>query len=790
MRAAASVLAILCVGLAARAADGPLVAVVAGVPARENASEEDERAARLHTETAEDALRAAGLAWAPLSSADVAAGRLTPYRVALFPHAGRLAAAEVAAIERFARDGGKILFFYFLPDRIADLLGLVSQGEYRTERRNEFATLDVREGVVQGTPRRVRQDSWVVTQARPSTPATIALGEWHDPGGLRTGVSALFVGPRGAFLGHVLTPGDREAKGRLLLALLGHLVPEVWVRAAAEAIAAASHIGPFPSLEQLGGRMLAGHLSAAQRAEVQKTLASARAALDAAKAHAGARRYAEATDAAVQARRDAIHIYLATARERPRELRGVWIPSPSGVRGWTWDHTVRQLRDGHLNALFVNALRAGVAHYRSQVLPSTAGEAGQGDPLAECLRACKQAGIELHAWTTCYRLDDAPEAFVAALRADGRLARRRDGADLRCLCPSDPRNLALTRDATLELLRAHNVAGIHLDHICYPDADSCFCDGCRERFQQAAGEKVAKWPDDALAGPLKDRFAAWRQEQVTALVRTLAAEVRRARPGTLLSAAVVGDWETARRDLGQDWKRWLEEGLLDFVCPMTFTPDGGRFEEAVARQAEWVGGRVPLYVGIGAYRIPDTADLLDQIERARRLGADGFVLYHADDPELVATRLPDLARSLAAHVTAPPHPAPPAKFVFPPGLPNLPRLAYAEDTQVTVLALVEAKGSFARRVRGASGRLRLETVEGEAVRDLGHVRSSDRKSAKAVLRLPPGRYRLAIEGSVSLGWFRSRPFLVRSRPFDVLSRGAVEQARLEKGQGAAKDSGL
>jgi hypothetical protein len=98
-------------------------------------------------------------------------------------------------------------------------------------------------------------------------------------------------------------------------------------------------------------------------------------------------------------------------------------------------------------------------------------------------------------------------------------------------------------------------------------------------------------------------------------------------PGIQPSAAVFSDWPQTRLSIGQDWVQWLDHGYLDFICPMDFLPNRESFRAMVRRQVEWVGGRMPLYVGIGAFRLPATADLIDQITWTRQAGADGFILF-------------------------------------------------------------------------------------------------------------------------------------------------------------------
>ena len=759
----------LLAGAVACAAEEPLVAVVQGEKSIRRPLEDDDRGIKLYVETVEDALGRAGVAFARLSDAEVEAGGLKPYRAALFPCTFYLPDLEQLAIERYVAGGGKIVIFYNLPDRLATLLGLRNLGRQAGEGRNEFATIELQKDLLQGLPARVRQDSWSTTRVQPLVPDAQIAGEWLDPDGFRIGMSALVVSPKGAFVGHVLTPIDLANKGRMLLAILGHLVPEVWHEASGAAIAAVPRVGPLTSLDALAARLEAPGVGALQRGFARDALERARTRLAEAEQRAKDGCHAEAVDAAVEAHAEGADAFCLSSPEREHELRAAGIRDAYGIDGRGWKESILRLRDGGFNAVIVSLLWEGQAWYPSEVLPVADEVRTRGDPLAEALYWCRECGLELHVSKVVYKVSRAPEDFVAALRAEGRLQRARDGSEVKWLCPSDPRNAALERAALLEVVRNYAVDGIQLESARYPSEAACFCDGCRERFEEDAGVTVEKWPDDVLREPLKPRFAKWRQDQIANLVRTVAAEARRIRPGVLVSARVGGDLDKDRL-AGEDWRSWLQEGILDFACPMVRE---GVADEAlralVERQADGWG---PLYVGVDAAQVKDGPTLVDVLDRARRAGCDGFVCFGSGDPDAAADRVPALARSLAAHATTPPHPAPRAVFGFPPGLKDAPGLAYAEDTLVTAVASLRAEGNYARRVSKASGTLAVETVDGARVATLDSVSSSRRRPTKAPLRLPPGRYRLVVEGKVSLGWFASRPFFTRSRPFEIVAKKA------------------
>jgi uncharacterized lipoprotein YddW (UPF0748 family) len=52
------------------------------------------------------------------------------------------------------------------------------------------------------------------------------------------------------------------------------------------------------------------------------------------------------------------------------------------VVGLTWDESIRRLKENGFNAIVVNAMRAGITDYRSELLPVRDRVAKEGDQIA------------------------------------------------------------------------------------------------------------------------------------------------------------------------------------------------------------------------------------------------------------------------------------------------------------------------------------------------------------------------------------------------------------------------
>jgi len=314
------------------------------------------------------------------------------------------------------------------------------------------------------------------------------------------------------------------------------------------------------------------------------------------------------------------------------EGRAVWEHAGTGAFPGHWDRSAKLLADHGFNMVISNMLSSGEAHYASDVLPRSAVFREYGDQIQQCCDAAKKYGLQVHVWKVCFNLLGASQEWREQLRRDGRTQVTMDGKFQPWLCPSNPDNRKLELDAILEVACKYPVDGLHFDYIRYPGNQTCYCDGCRKRFEADSGQNVADWPADCYAGTRKEDYNNWRCQQITALVEVVSREARRIRNGIKISAAVF-PYPSCRQTRAQDWPAWIKAGYLDFLCPMDYTPSEERFGATVAEELRLIDGRIPLYPGIGATATGMTLtrdQVTAQIRKAKELGAAGFTIFNFD----------------------------------------------------------------------------------------------------------------------------------------------------------------
>ena len=343
--------------------------------------------------------------------------------------------------------------------------------------------------------------------------------------------------------------------------------------------------------------------------------------------------------------------------------------------------------------LFVQVYRGGRAWFDSTLADAgpwvAARERAGGDPLEALLAAAHARGLRVHAWVNALSLSgrrDGPllrELGPGAVLVDQSGRSLLDYPDLDV--PPPDRNYyrlgtpAIWLDpgapgvadrlvATLAELAAHHPAldGIHLDYIRYPDVipfvpgtrfgvglDFGHGPATRDRFRRETGLEPPS-PPDHLGNA--DAWDAWRRDRVTALVAGIGEAARRARPGLEMSAAVWAYADRAYLSLGQDWRRWLEDGLLDFAVAMAYTQDDRLFRYQ-AEELAHAGRPGATWLGVGAWLFAASPErAVAQLRLAREAGAAGDSLFSwdaiADTPAL---------RAALATAAGPPQPPAPAQ---------------------------------------------------------------------------------------------------------------------------------
>jgi uncharacterized lipoprotein YddW (UPF0748 family) len=316
----------------------------------------------------------------------------------------------------------------------------------------------------------------------------------------------------------------------------------------------------------------------------------------------------------------------------PAEIRAVWV---SDTPSLDWSRATASLQETGFNTMYVNLATAGAAFYPgSHVLTSAA--TVSREEFASNIELARRRGLAVHAKIIVLFMFKTPASIQQQLAQSGRVMCGPGGppivqAGSMWLCPSNANNRARMIRVLEEMLSLYQVDGIQYDYIRFSEEPSCYCSTCKNEFERSTGAQITGWPQAVYGGTQTLRYREWQRQLINDWCRSLTLAARRINPRLIVSAAVFSDLERARAEKSQDWQWWLQQGLVDYVCTMTYTTTTTDFEALIRKQRTWAPRRDQLVIGIGSWKMEQMSQLTGQIEIVRREGLNGFALFSYDD---------------------------------------------------------------------------------------------------------------------------------------------------------------
>ena len=574
-----------------------------------------------------------------------AAGRALDARVAILPYNTLLPAKELLACRRFVEGGGKLIVMFSADPGLASLMGLKLGHLTRAPGADSWSAFLFIENAIPSMPPRVEQNSLTLLPAYPAGQNSRVIAWWESTSGRLPREPAWLQSDHGFWMSHILLESDVPAKKRLLISLLGTCDRTLWQAAATHAVNQAGQLGKYKNashaiesirtLAQANNDGPAIQPLLARAEQLQRTLSQ--------EYQDG--KYAEAIDSSALLDATLTEAYASIQQPARDEFRGVWNHSGTGFAPGSWEPTCQALARAGMTAVLPHVQRPWCAHYPSRLVPASDTLTRYGDQMAECCEAAKRHGLEVHACVILWNLEGAPESAIAPYRKAGRLQVSPTGASIDWLCPSHPANRAFELSLIKEFaVKYPQLNGIHLDYTRFKTQDYCYCNGCRARFTQATGTSIRHWPADVRTGPKQSAYRQWRRDLLTRFVADAHNEIKQCNSKMKLSASVYPLYPGVRDSIAQDWGEWLRQGLLDFVCPMSYTANSEKFIEWYRKQVSYPGVKGKVYAGIGVTSMEcrlNAVETISQINALRQNGATGFTLFEAN-PTLKTEILPYL----------------------------------------------------------------------------------------------------------------------------------------------------
>lgn len=332
------------------------------------------------------------------------------------------------------------------------------------------------------------------------------------------------------------------------------------------------------------------------------------------------------------------------------EVRALWVDAfhPGFKSPTEVNQLLRDARAAHFNTLLIEVRKRGDAYYLSHFEPQADDIPAGFDPLAEIISQAHTGvpRLEIHAWMVMYPVwslaNSKPQQLNHAfLKHPEWLTRNREGIEV---CEGayqfDPGHPGVQRhlfNVAMDLVSRYDMDGLHLDHVRYPGNEWGYNPLSVKRFNVQNGRGGLPATNDPL-------WLQFRRNQVTDLVRKIYLSSIAIKPKLKISAATFtglpsieknDEWPQSRAwsSVLQDWRAWMQEGILDLNIPMTYFRQQTNGNDIARWQNFIVDHRYGRHAVIGlGYYLNSASNNLVQLQGVRitnSIGnrADGFGCY-------------------------------------------------------------------------------------------------------------------------------------------------------------------
>lgn len=278
------------------------------------------------------------------------------------------------------------------------------------------------------------------------------------------------------------------------------------------------------------------------------------------------------------------------------EFRAFWVDAfGGGFKNASQVTTlISDIRAANANAIVPEIRKRGDAYYSGSPFEPKATDISPSsfDPLQDMInKAHDTTGgkerIEVHAWIVSYKIwgnqftppgastpphpyNAHPEWLMPDVNGDIW-----DGTSY-SFDPGHPEVQRYTYNLCMDIISRYDIDGFNFDYIRYPGSTWGYHPVTVARFNAQYGRTGQPSPTDA-------EWKQFRRDQVTALVRKVYLNTMAIKPWVKISADTIthgasgvtndAQWyssSSAWNSVLQDWRGWMEEGILDLNIPMTY----------------------------------------------------------------------------------------------------------------------------------------------------------------------------------------------------------------------------
>ncbi len=387
-------------------------------------------------------------------------------------------------------------------------------------------------------------------------------------------------------------------------------------------------------------------------------------------------RYTQAKSQWLETKRTLWNGYPIDRPVASSEVRAMWLDRGTIVKARSEDDLIKifdRMAKAGINTVFFETVNSGYPIYPSRVAPQQNPLVRGWDPLKAAVKLAQERNMELHAWVWVFAIVNQRHNEILNLPQDypGPILSRypdwgitdQDGNSFHYHSGKaflDPANPKVQRYLSLlleEIATNYDVDGIHLDYIRYPFQSPTgkynygYGTASRRKFKQMTGVDPIKLN---FGDNLWSQWTGFRLKQVDNFVSAVSQRLKAKRPDLILSTAVFPMPRQERLNkIQQHWEKWVREGSIDLLVPMTYASDTDELYQLTRPLFENFNEEQALLLpGIRLLDIPDIV-AVDQIQLLRGMSTEGFALFAAENLNVNLERIMSRTHNSLSETTEP-----------------------------------------------------------------------------------------------------------------------------------------
>ena len=332
------------------------------------------------------------------------------------------------------------------------------------------------------------------------------------------------------------------------------------------------------------------------------------------------------------------------------EVRGMWVQNAGFGDSSSTTTTVNNLANGNFNVICMYARWYGYLFF-PPTYPNTEPQYISFNALDDMITKAHAQGLQVHAWFWANYIAQhhySNPAHVMNQHPEW-LMKMSSGSVANWLDPGVPDAMTWNYNVCMDIVKNHNVDGLHFDYIRYPAWDGGYNDIAIARFNNEFGRTGLPATDDSA-------FVTWRERQISDFVKRVYANAAAIKPNVCISAAVYGNPSNGHAKL-QDWDYWMQKGYLDMAVPMIYEPAGASYWYSCLNSDRSVqnayGRMIAIGQGGGCNSVGGT---IQQINEIRDYGFPGNLHFSYTTSNNQGLSIADFCTALASDPTAYPTP--------------------------------------------------------------------------------------------------------------------------------------